>query len=111
MSEKKRFVPDRSRINDLGFKEYGLKEAFESGEDWDRWEAENIHLDVKNGLLILCFYNDYPIDLKKIKTHQDILRWTHHLLGKKWVSEYEDGPYVVRRIIEKLCALADLKLY
>lgn len=94
-----------------GLKAFGLKEAFENNERFDRWWSENVVLDVREEMIYLRFYNDYSINLKKIKTHQDILSWVHHLLGKQWISEYEDGPYILSRLIETICALKKVKLY
>lgn len=92
-------------------KEYGLREAFESARKFDEWWHQNVSIDVREEVMYLGFRNDYPIDLKKIKTHQDILSLTHHLLGKRWVSEMENGPYVLSKVISTICALKRLKLY
>lgn len=75
------------------------------------WEQHNLVIDTKNKLLVLRFYRDYAIDLRRARTHQQILDWVHHLLGKRIFHEHEDGCEVIARIAEILCAQAGLSLY
>lgn len=83
----------------------------EDNEAWEIWRKENLVVDCQNKQLVLRFYGDYAIDFKSALTHQQILAWVRHLLGKQIFIEHEDGCEVIAQIAEILCAQAGLSIY
>lgn len=117
--QRKRFVPqpglDRAAKEAAAaghrFVFCNLGHMKEDMDAWDSWCKENLFLDHKNKLLVLRFYGDYAIDLRRARTHQQILDWVHHLLGKRIFHEHEDGCEVIARIAKILCGQAGLSIY
>jgi len=117
--QRKRFVlhpsSDRaiakSKEKGSPFVMYDLHDIFEYGKEWETWCKENLVVDLENKQLVLRFYGDYAIEFKRARTHQMILEWVVHLLGKRIFIENEDGCEVIAEIAEILCAQAGLSIY
>lgn len=60
---------------------------------------------IQNGIISIVNEN-YEIELSRIKNKADVLEWTHHLLGKSWMT-----VEIIEQFIEKVCGHYKLPIY
>ena len=61
---------------------------------------------IKDGICYVRGPYDYPIELYRIKSGSDVLRWLHHLHGKVWFSGYH-----ARCFMDVICKHLRIKLH
>jgi hypothetical protein len=78
--------------------------------DWsrlfDQYYREGIIYVRSNETLLLRFLYDYEIDLDRINSEADLLRWTLHLCGKTWMTSER-----LHQFIETVAAIKHLKVH
>lgn len=60
---------------------------------------------IENGYIVFI-HNKYEIDLKRCSTHQEILAWVHHLVGKFWIT-----PDLIEDFIELTTQYHRIEIY
>jgi hypothetical protein len=81
-----------------------IDEAFEAYKKEEEELSEIV--SVKEGHVVINVGYEYNISLDTIKNHADILRWTHHLCEKTWMT-----VRVLERFIEVASHEAGLKIH
>ncbi|MBT3748748.1 MAG: hypothetical protein HN936_10030 [Bacteroidetes bacterium] len=81
-----------------------IDEAYEAYRKEEEELAEIV--SVKEGHVVINAGYEYNISLDTIKGHADILRWTHHLCEKTWMT-----IRILERFIEVAAHNAGLKIH
>jgi hypothetical protein len=59
-----------------------------------------------DGILYVRFRYDYPIEISRIRTPLDLVRWALHLCGKTWMKKE-----FLEAFIKAVCAIKAWKVH
>ena len=65
----------------------------------ERKLRKQIAIDPKNAVCTITITYPYEVDLDRIRTERDLLRWAYHLSGKVWMHR-EHIKYFIAKVAE-----------
>lgn len=59
-------------------------------------ERDESKISISDGVITLNFQYEYPIELNRVRSYNDLLVWVLHLAEKSWMNSYRLSLFITK---------------